>query len=69
MPEGAGSPAARAGVRPGDIIVRVGAVSVEDVGGLQGGLTEDSIGRPLELSLVRGSAVTSLSVVPVELEG
>jgi S1-C subfamily serine protease len=63
------SPAARAGVRSGDVILRIGPLRVDGVARLQGALTEDSIGSRLELALVRGSAVLSVTVEPVELGG
>ena len=63
----ADSPAARAGVRPGDIIVGIGALPVEDAGALQAALTEDMIGASVELTVVRGSGTVSVTVEPVEL--
>ena len=51
----ADSPAARAGLRPGDIIVGIGAVPVEDVGALQAALTEDAIDAALELTVATSS--------------
>ncbi|HZU72032.1 MAG TPA: trypsin-like peptidase domain-containing protein [Acidimicrobiales bacterium] len=63
----AGSPAGRAGVRPGDIVARVAGVAVSGVGELQRLMTEDRVGRPLEVVLLRGEAPVSLTVVPVEL--
>ena len=61
------SPAARAGVRSGDIILRIGTIRVDDVARLQGALTEDSIGTQLELTLIRGIGIASVNVEPVEL--
>ena len=61
------SPAARAGVRSGDIILRIGTIRVDDVARLQGALTEDSIGTRLELTFVRGSGIASVNIEPVEL--
>jgi S1-C subfamily serine protease len=62
-----GSPAARAGLRPGDNIVRMGPAVVEAVGALQASLTEDSIGLPIDVMLVRGAATLSVPVTPSEL--
>jgi len=63
----ADSPAARAGVRPGDIIVGIGALPVEDAGALQAALTEDMIGASVELTVVRGGGTVSVTVEPEEL--
>jgi S1-C subfamily serine protease len=64
-----GSPAARAGVRPGDIIVELGGRPVEGVGDLQRILDGDLIGRRVALRLVRGDAVVGLDIEPIELRG
>jgi S1-C subfamily serine protease len=65
------SPAARAGLRSGDIIVSIGSVSVETVGALQATLGEQCIGVGLEVSVVRDNGIGSvvLGVTPVELTG
>ena len=62
------SPAARASLRTGDVIVRIGSARVEEVGALQAALTEDSIGTMLRLDVVRDGRLRSLDVAPVELE-
>jgi len=64
-----GSPAAQSGLRAGDIIVRMGDTSVEEVGVLQATLSEESIGAAIELTLVRGSGSLVVPVTPVELSG
>ena len=63
----AGSPAARAGVRPEDLIVAVGDEPVLGVDDLQRLLTEERIGRSVELAVVRGASDHRLALVPREL--
>ncbi len=63
----AGSPAAGAGLRTGDIIVSVADVSVAKAGDLQRLMVETRIGSKLALSVFRGNRVVTLEVVPVEL--
>ena len=64
----AGSPAARADVRPEDLVVAVGGEPVGGVADLQRILTADVIDRPVELSIVRGGADRRLELVPRELD-
>ena len=64
-----GSPAARAGIRAGDIIVELGGRIVEGVGDLQRILDADLIGRRVSLRLARGDALIALDIEPVELRG
>jgi len=61
------SPAARARLRPGDIITRVDDVPVHGVGALQGVLTDTSIGATLQLRVIRGDKSLRLDVEPAEL--
>ncbi len=62
-----GSPAARAGVRPGDIIVRGGGRPLQDVKDLQALMTGDLIDVEFELEVLRSGKVRSLTCRPVEL--
>jgi S1-C subfamily serine protease len=62
-----GSPAARAGIRPGDVIVELGGRPVEGVGDLQRLLDGDLIGRRVPLRLARGDALMALDIEPDEL--
>jgi S1-C subfamily serine protease len=64
-----GSPAANAGLRTEDVIVAVGAVPVRGIGDLQRLLTEDWIGRPVPLRVLRSGEVLEVDVVPIELDG
>ena len=63
----AGSPAARAGVLPEDLVVAVGDEPVLGVNDLQRLLTGDLIDREVELAIFRGGARRRLALVPHEL--
>jgi S1-C subfamily serine protease len=63
------SPADRAGLRAGDIIVRLAGGAVAEVGALQSALDEESIGRPMEITFLRGASQLTVDVTPVELSG
>ena len=64
----AGSPAAGGKLRGGDVIVSVGEVGVSKAGDLQRLMVEASIGAALQLTVLRGEALLTLDVVPVELQ-
>ncbi|HEV7865040.1 MAG TPA: trypsin-like peptidase domain-containing protein [Acidimicrobiia bacterium] len=64
----AGSPAARAGIRPEDLILTIDDVPVAAIGELQRLLSADRIGRPVRISLVRGGDHVEAEVVPSELD-
>jgi S1-C subfamily serine protease len=61
------SPAAAAGLRPGDVIVELDGDGVAGVGDLQRRLVDDAIGRSLDLRVVRDGRVVDLVVRPIEL--
>jgi len=63
----AGSPAAAASLRGGDIIVSVGDVAVAKAGDLQRLMVEARIGAKLPLTILRSDKLVTLEVVPVEL--
>jgi S1-C subfamily serine protease len=63
----AGSPAALAGLRPQDLIVRVDGVHVPDVGSLQRLMTGDRIGRQIPIDVVRDGVLRSVGVRLSEL--
>jgi serine protease Do len=63
----ADSPAARAGVRPEDLVVAVDGEPVDGVNELQRLLTADRIDRPVELAIVRAGRQLRLPLVPREL--
>ncbi len=63
----AGSPAAAASLRGGDIIVSVGEVAVAKAGDLQRLMVEAQIGSRLALTILRSDRLVTVEVVPVEL--
>ena len=64
----AGSPAARAGVLPHDLIVSFNGETVEGVDDLARRLTEALIGRVLPMVVVRGPEKRTLRIVPVDAQ-
>jgi len=60
------SPAERAGVHDGDLIVAFGGRSVGGVDDLHRLLTDECIGRPAPLTIVRGVQLQALTIVPAE---
>ena len=63
-----GSPAARAGLRPEDVILDVDGLPLSDVGDLQRLMVAERIGHRLALSVDRQGRRLRLEVVPLELE-
>jgi len=62
-----GGPAAAAGIRPEDILVALGDTPVETIADLQRLLTGDQVGRATTATVVRGSDLHELPIVPQEL--
>jgi S1-C subfamily serine protease len=60
------SAAGRAGLRPGDIIVRLDGVTISGADDLVRALTGDKIGREVALEVLRGTELLTLSLVPQE---
>src|SRR5688572_14149953 len=60
------SPAARAGVLAGDVIVRLDGAAVADIDDLQRRLGGDAIGRELAIAVLRRVSLVDLAVTPVE---
>ncbi|MBO0849538.1 MAG: trypsin-like peptidase domain-containing protein [Pseudonocardia sp.] len=64
-----GSPAARAGLRAGDLVLSVGREPVQDAQGIQRQLFADSIGVALPVTVLRNGAMVDVIAVPSELTG
>lgn len=62
-----GSPAARAGLRTGDLIVAVGGQPVSRAGDLQGHMIGAPTSQPMEIEVLRESRLLRLTAVPTEL--
>jgi S1-C subfamily serine protease len=63
-----GSPAARAGLRPEDLIVAVDGEPMGDVGDLQQLMVAERIGQGIEVDVVRDGSFLKLDLIPRELE-
>jgi len=64
----AGSPAARVGLRPEDLIVAVDGEPMGDVGDLQRLMVAERIGQGIEVEVVRDGTFLKLDLIPRELE-
>jgi S1-C subfamily serine protease len=62
-----GSPAARAGLRPKDVILSIDDTDVESAGDLQKLMIGDAIGRAVVLRTLRDDRLVEITVTPVEL--
>ena len=63
----AGSPAAAAGLRPGDLILAVDGHVLQDSGELQRLMLDEAIGRAMLIRILRLGAVAELRAIPGEL--
>jgi S1-C subfamily serine protease len=63
----AGSPAGQAGLFTGDLVLSVGGSPIATPGDLQRLLHEETIGRPVELTVWRRGALVDVIAVPQEL--
>jgi S1-C subfamily serine protease len=61
-----GSPAATAGVQDGDVILAFGGEAVTGIDELHRRLTEDLIGVPSSLTVLRRLERRTLTVIPAE---
>ncbi|WP_219419067.1 S1C family serine protease [Pseudonocardia nigra] len=62
-----GSPAERAGLRAGDLVLDVGRRPVQDAQGIQRQLFGEAIGVPLSVTVLRNGAMVDVIAVPTEL--
>jgi S1-C subfamily serine protease len=65
----AGSPADRAGLRPGDLVLEANREPVAEAQSLQRLLFTEAIGRPLPVTVYRRGAMVDVVAVPTELTG
>jgi serine protease Do len=65
----AGSPADRAGLKAGDLVLEAGRAPVAAAQSLQRLLFAEAIGRPLPVTVVRRGAMVDVITVPDELTG
>jgi TPR repeat protein len=61
-------PAAQAGLKVGDVIVRIAGQTVTDIGDVPRLITPAAIGKPLRVSAFRQGQEQDLEVIPVALE-
>jgi S1-C subfamily serine protease len=63
----AGSPADRAGLRPGDLLLQAGGTDVHDAQSLQRLLFGEAVGTRFSVTVLRGEAMVDVVAVPSEL--
>jgi S1-C subfamily serine protease len=63
----AGGPAARAGLRAGDLLITAGGSPVTRAQDLQKLMFSDAIGRPLAITVLRNGALVDVIAEPSEL--
>jgi S1-C subfamily serine protease len=66
VPEG---PAAKAGLRPGDLLLSANGEEVTNAQSLQRLMLGDAIGQPLALTVLRSEALIDVIAIPEELRG
>jgi S1-C subfamily serine protease len=61
-----GSPAERAGIREGDVMVEFGGAAIAGIDDLQRVLTSEKIGAQIPITLVRGAEKITTEIIPTE---
>jgi S1-C subfamily serine protease len=61
-----GAPGARAGLEPGDLVVAFDGAAVEGIDALHRLLTVERIGKPVTITVLRGTRKLDLRIVPSE---
>jgi S1-C subfamily serine protease len=61
------APAARAGLRPEDLVVEVAGERVSDIGDLQRLMVAELIGTSVDVAVIRNGRTLRLDLVPIEL--
>ena len=64
-----GSPAARAGLRTGDLVLTAAGRPVSVAQGLQRLMFDEAIGKPMQITVLRNGAMVDVIAEPVELTG
>src|SRR6185503_15463448 len=62
----AGGPAAQAGVKQGDLVVRLAGKPILGIDDLIRALTAETVGQPIEIAVLRDGEIRVLNVTPAE---
>jgi S1-C subfamily serine protease len=62
-----GSPAARAGLRRGDLILDVDGTALQGAGDLQRLMVAEAINRPMAIRILRQGSMLTVTATPIEL--
>ena len=63
-----GSPADKGGLFMGDVVIKLGAGSIDDPQDLQAALRPDMVGKPTPITVLRGGDAKTVTVTPGERE-